>query len=304
MPIYKRLEEEATFALESVIQRRGIKVHSVTSRIKEVDSFIGKIERKRLRHPFQEISDIVGLRVVCLFIGDLQSVRDAVHDSFNVVSEDDKIEGYDASSFGYMSLHLMVTMKKDYSGPRYGEIAGLPFEIQIRTIAMEAWATISHYLDYKTEKDVPKKLRKDFYALAGLFYVADKHFETFYKAGEVARKQLKQAFASCNPPLDIKISKDAMDAYLLARLPTRKHDGIPNYLVHALGQAGLTRMNQIDDAFNKCWSAFLQYENDYKRRRMHDMTVAIVILSIVYPRFQKAWGTTGAFKKYRKLVSR
>jgi len=303
LPIYKRLEEEASFALKSVIERRGIKVHSVASRIKELDSFVGKLEKKRFQNPFQEMSDVVGLRVVCLFIGDIQNVRDAIHDSFNVVSEDDKIEGYDPSSFGYMSLHLVVTMKKGYSGPRYAEIASLPFEIQVRTIAMEAWATVSHYLDYKTEKDVPKKLRKDFYALAGLFYVADKHFETFYKAGEVARKQLRQAFSSSNPPLDVKISQDAMDAYLHAKLPKWKHYHTDTSLVSKLASVGLTKMSQIDDAFRRGWNAFLQYENNYnKEGKYYDTTVAIVIVSLVYPKFQKAWGTTGAFKKYRKLV--
>ena len=67
---------------------------------------------------------------------------------------------------------LVAIMRAEYSGPRYDNIAVLPFEIQVRTIAMDAWANVSHHLDYKSDKDVPAELRKDFYALSGLFYLA------------------------------------------------------------------------------------------------------------------------------------
>ncbi|MBI4489516.1 MAG: hypothetical protein HY694_10565 [Deltaproteobacteria bacterium] len=59
--------------------------------------------------------------------------------------------------------------------------SAVPFEIQIRTIAQDAWASISHYLDYKKESDIPAQLRRDFYALSGLFYVADRHFAMLKK---------------------------------------------------------------------------------------------------------------------------
>ena len=50
------------------------------------------------------------------------------------------------------------------------------FEIQIRTITQDAWASISHYLDYKNEISIADELKKDFYALSGLFYIADTQF--------------------------------------------------------------------------------------------------------------------------------
>ena len=59
---------------------------------------------------------------------------------------------------------------------RYG-LHGIKFEIQCRTILQNAWASVSHRLAYKGEASIPEALRKDFHALAGLFYVADKHFE-------------------------------------------------------------------------------------------------------------------------------
>ena len=97
----------------------AMKVHSISSRIKDLNSFVAKAESKHIRNPFQEIKDIVGLRVVCLFMGDIPRVDEIIKNSFNVISKDDKIEGYDAHSFGYMSIHYVVTMKKEYAGPRY-----------------------------------------------------------------------------------------------------------------------------------------------------------------------------------------
>ncbi len=280
----------------------AMKVHSVTSRTKDLNSLTAKADNKHLRHPFQEINDIVGLRVVCLFMGDIPRVGEIIQNAFNVISQDDKIEGYDARSFGYMSIHYIVTMKKQYSGPRYARIANLPFEIQVRTIAMEAWATISHYLDYKTEKDIPDKLRKDFYALSGLFYIADKHFETFYNASQIVGKQLTQAFDSSNPPLDLRITADTLDAYLHAKFPTRYHHKPESRFVDELSLMGLTEIGQIDDAIRRGRDAFLRYERDNKSVRSSTQGATAVILSLVYPKFKRVYHTTGAYAKYRKFV--
>jgi putative GTP pyrophosphokinase len=139
------------------------------------------------------------------FLSDIDHIGQVIRDSFLVISEDNKIEGSEVSSFGYMSVHFIATMKKEHSGPRYDHIANMRFEIQVRTIAMDAWANVSHYLEYKSETDVPSDLRRDFYALSGLFYVADKHFEMFFRSRTASREQLAEAFAQPNVPL-IKIS--------------------------------------------------------------------------------------------------
>jgi putative GTP pyrophosphokinase len=135
-----------------------------------------------MKNPIKEMNDIVGLRVICLFLSDIQKIADVIRQDFAVVSEDNKIDVKDETSFGYMSFHLIVTIKPDYRGPRYDSLNYRKFEIQIRTIAMDAWSSVSHHLDYKTDADIPKDLKRDFNALSVLFYGADKHFEMFFKA--------------------------------------------------------------------------------------------------------------------------
>src|SRR6266496_2354963 len=183
------LEEEAKFILEGSLKKNKIKIHSMPSRIKDCVSFLDKAKRKESTKPFDDIRDIVGLRVVCLFLSDIPRVGQVIRDAFDVLSEDDKIEGAEVTSFGYMSFHFVAEMKKQYTGPRYDSIAGMPFEIQVRTVLMDAWANVSHYLAYKSDTDVPKNLQRDFYALSGLFYIADSHFELFFKSSKESRKQ-------------------------------------------------------------------------------------------------------------------
>jgi hypothetical protein len=137
-------------------------------------------------------------------------------------------------------------MKAEYSGPRYDNIANLPFEIQVRTIAMDAWANVSHHLDYKTDKDVPAELRKDFYALSGLFYVADRHFEMFYSQSNQSRREMKELFEDALPN-DQKerqeLNLDTLVAYLATKFPERQQSPSKDVssLLSSLLKSGIQR---------------------------------------------------------------
>ncbi|MEK7290846.1 MAG: hypothetical protein AAB013_02925 [Planctomycetota bacterium] len=177
--LFKQLIKTVKFCISQEIQNHKIKYHSLIYRIKPFDSFVEKIRRKDAKEPFQEIMDVVGLRIVCLFHSNVKDIGTIVEKNFEVIEKDDKIDDVDVNIFGYMSLHYKAKLK-DVSSD-YKDIKGIPFEIQIRTIAQDAWASISHYLDYKNESAIPIHLKRDFHALSGLFYVADTHFEILRK---------------------------------------------------------------------------------------------------------------------------
>ncbi len=100
--------------LAGALRQANIKIHSIPTRVKELSSFLDKVKRKELKEPFKEIHDIVGLRVICLFLSDIPRVGEVIRKSFNVLSEDDKIEGVEISSFGYLSFHFSAEMRKEY----------------------------------------------------------------------------------------------------------------------------------------------------------------------------------------------
>lgn len=173
---FKFLIETVKFILQKEISRNKIKIHTFTDRIKPFDSFLDKIRRKNITEPFKDIHDLVGLRIVCLFFTDLTILRDSIQKEFDIFEEDNKIENSELDIFGYMGLHYKAKLKVKSSSQGLTSIQTIPFEIQVRTIGQDAWASISHYLDYKQESFLPALLRRDFYALSGLFYVADTHF--------------------------------------------------------------------------------------------------------------------------------
>jgi ppGpp synthetase/RelA/SpoT-type nucleotidyltranferase len=190
---YTELANIVQYTLKKSIKKHGIKTHSITFRIKGINSLIDKVRRKRINKPFEQIHDLVGFRVVCLFLSDLDEVRNILRGEFDVFEEDDKINDSEINIFGYMSLHLKARLKHPSDATSTHEIGKIPFEIQVRTIAQDAWASISHYLDYKQTSVIPEELKRDFHALSGLFYVADTHFLILKKEQSkmTARKSIK-----------------------------------------------------------------------------------------------------------------
>jgi ppGpp synthetase/RelA/SpoT-type nucleotidyltranferase len=310
--IFENLETEALYIIRAALQQTDIKLHSTTSRIKKFQSFMDKVEGQQSKKPFDEIHDIVGLRVTCLFLSDIDRIGEVIRESFLVVTEDNKIEGTEVSSFGYMSVHFIAMMKKEYSGPRYDQIANMPFEIQVRTIAMDAWANVSHYLDYKSEADVPSDLRRDFYALSGLFYVADKHFEMFFRSRDESKVKMAEAFAASSPPLDQEINLDSLAAYLENKFPDRTHSTAKDLsdLIAELSAAGFRFISEIDRDVERASAAFELYEEErppsVPSKRFADVGVIRSILILTNSEFekvrQKKYQLFENLAQYRELV--
>ena len=161
-------------SLRQSISHKKIPFDAVNGRIKEFDSFMEKSRIKNLQDPFKEITDIVGIRVICLYRDDIEKIKNVVRDTFEVISDDDKIESKESDRFGYLSAHIIARLGAEQNSSL--NLRDLPFEVQIRTIAQHAWASISHHLFYKQSDEIPQDQGRDFQALSALFYVADSQF--------------------------------------------------------------------------------------------------------------------------------
>ncbi|HAX99042.1 MAG TPA: hypothetical protein DCY12_09210 [Candidatus Atribacteria bacterium] len=181
---YKKLAELVHYELVRKI--KPIKIQPIVWRIKDLGSLLDKVRRRKIEKPFEQIHDIVGLRVICLFRPDIEKIKSIICEEFEVFQEDDKASEMEPNMFGYMDLHLKAKLKSSFESPDGEKVKQIPFEIQVRTITQDAWASISHYLDYKKESLIPEQLKKDFYALSGLFYVADTHFSFIWEKNNVA----------------------------------------------------------------------------------------------------------------------
>jgi putative GTP pyrophosphokinase len=258
-----QLASEVEFGLEAIADAKGIKHHSVSSRVKALESIAKKAKDKEIGDPLAEITDLVGVRIVVLFLSDLPRLDALIHDSFDVESSDNKIESGDPASFGYMSVHYVATLGDDYSGPRYDRVKDIRFEIQTRTVVMDAWANVSHYLDYKGDSTIPEELRKDFHALSGLFYVADKHFEIFAASSKRSQEQAEVELDSGSVE-DVEINLDTMEAFLARKYSDREQSGRAAIadLIGYTARCGYKRLGELEKDLDKVEDKFLEHERN------------------------------------------
>lgn len=252
---YEKLVDEVLFVLKECIDENKIRIHSLVPRetkIKAFESFYKKVITHNVeKDEFEDIEDIAGVRVICLYRSDLEKVGSIISNNFEVVRVDTSRTRTEAP-FGYASDHYIVNLPKTYIGPRYDKLKHLKCEIQVRTILMDAWASVSHHLDYKQEIDIPKELRTDFNALSGLFYVADTHFELFRKGFEEARADLMKSVQEDVFNLDQEINLDSLTAYFRWKFPERREDPrtVTSNIVLELKQNGYQNIHQLDDKIN------------------------------------------------------
>ncbi len=148
----------------SILQREFLHLHSynpiehVSSRVKTVESILDKLLRKDVEPTVeaarQVLTDIAGVRIVCSFIADTYRVMETLteQDDLTVVTVKDYIA--QPKPNGYKSLHAIVTVPVFLtSGP-----TPLNVEVQIRTIAMDFWASLEHKIYYKYDGAVPDSL--------------------------------------------------------------------------------------------------------------------------------------------------
>lgn len=175
--LFENLEVEAVSIIKKAIVDSGILVHEMEHRIKREKSLAGKLA-KRGEHiqDLYELTDILGTRIVCYFADDVDKMGKLIEDCFDVdrAHSTDKRTLLKANTFGYLSLHYIVSLKKDAGYPE--ELTKIRFEIQIRSILQHAWAVIEHDLGYKTEFGVPREVVRGFARLAGLLEIADDEF--------------------------------------------------------------------------------------------------------------------------------
>jgi putative GTP pyrophosphokinase len=252
VPRYDLLLAEVLFSIETAVKRESLTPHLVTGRVKTLESYLDKVQRKEPEAP-SEIRDLVGVRIVCLLLSDLPKMRNLIETVFDVVGMDDKVESADPTVFGYMSVHYICRLRDNFTGDRYDTIKDMYFEIQCRTIVMDAWANVSHYLAYKGNASVPNPLKRDFNALSGLFYVADQHFEMVFSAANSSREAAHLAARSeeSKIPQIVPINLDTVLAFFERRFPDREHSepaGVSEFVEELSTLTDLETISDLDAA--------------------------------------------------------
>ena len=129
-------------------------IESVTGRVKTVSSILDKMQMKNIQfeHLEEEVEDIAGIRIICQFVEDIERVVDLIRERSDMEILEMKDYLADEKKSGYRSYHVVVAYTVDtIHGPKK-----LQVEIQIRTMAMNFWATTEHSLQYKYKGEIPE----------------------------------------------------------------------------------------------------------------------------------------------------
>lgn len=160
---YVQAVEELKIKLKGIRKEYKLKdrpspIEFVTGRVKPIPSILDKAQRRGISHEdiHEKMYDIAGLRMMCQFTHDIDVVVSMLkqrHD-FKIVEERDYISNIKES--GYRSYHVIIEYPISTAQGNRTVLA----EIQIRTLAMNFWATIEHSLNYKYAGDYPNEIRQ------------------------------------------------------------------------------------------------------------------------------------------------
>jgi putative GTP pyrophosphokinase len=137
-------------------------VDHVKSRLKTKDSIIHKLNKKNYEintfNLINHVHDIIGIRIVCPFISNVYEMIDLIKTNTKYTIKEEKDYITNPKDTGYISYHIILLMPIFLDG----EEISIEAEIQIRTIAMDFWASLDHKITYKFD-EVPEEVREEMY---------------------------------------------------------------------------------------------------------------------------------------------
>jgi ppGpp synthetase/RelA/SpoT-type nucleotidyltranferase len=320
--LYEKLGKVVVADLDQALRDRGLDkmIHGVVnSRVKEIDSFQKKIAHKPYSDPLKETRDLLGVRVVCLYPSLLSEIDEVIQETFEVIRYEDKSKVEKPDLWRYSSVHYDCELPGDNSERRYEDgLQNLVFEIQVRTILQDAWATVEHRLGYKSEREIPDELKREFSALAGLFHIADERFqyiadqiEELKRTQNVAKKlaplyrsvllqgvPYSDRHAQATSSLDAKIrelegrpdaviNRGSLKALLRGMYPNRRPKNKRDYSVLAqdLASAEISSLGELGRLLLKGDNAAQQQEQD--QGSLSDVAFARTAISAASPTFRR-----------------
>ena len=206
LPQFAQVKNQVLSLLKEVFEEAGLIVASIEGRVKTEGSLAGKLELKGSKYAsLQDITDIVGVRVITFYIDDVDKVASAVDRLFEIDWENsvDKRKAHEIDSFGYMSLHYICRTE------------GFPyrFEIQMRTVLQHAWANMNHDTGYKSGVEVPKEYLRNLSRLAGMLELVDEQFSQIRSDLTDYRRRVQALVASGNLD-EVQLDGDTFRSYL------------------------------------------------------------------------------------------
>jgi len=213
--IYTELADVVENIIRSTFEKRNIVYHSIESRTKGIKSFKRKAKRDKYLDPINEITDLTGIRIITLFEKDVYEISNIIKELFSIdyAKSEDKSDLLEADKMGYKSVHYIAQLIERCADKNtYIKFKSLNFEIQIRSILQHAWAEIEHDRNYKFKGELPKKIQRRFYSLAGMLEMADREFNLLDKEVKDYKDKVKRL--TQDGKLSLELNEESLKGYL------------------------------------------------------------------------------------------
>ncbi|MGO2826059.1 MAG: GTP pyrophosphokinase [Corynebacterium casei] len=302
--VHPRAAREFRDAIEDLLNDAGIIFDRVAARVKGWPSLKAKAKKRNIDgelmypNPWDDIQDIVGVRVNVFHSTVIPEAITIFGDSFEVIKSVDKAaETRVAGGFGYGSHHLVLRVTEDMED--LADFVGMRFEVQIRTVLQHAWAEFEHDIRYKQGLGAPSpQVDRLFILAAGLIELADNQFDEIAALKDPAH----------HADSDIEISAETLPGILAVlldgRFPRSRSEHY-RWLADLLETNGITTMNQLENLLSE---RDIETVHDAMKYRFRPGQVRLID-DLLLNRFGKdhieATGDTGTRRDRRqRLVSR
>ena len=208
-PVYEEMQGKVTRILKEALERNGLIVTAIETRIKTEESLAGKLALKGSKYAtLSDITDILGARIITFYTDDVDRIAAMAEQLFEIdwANSVDKRKLHQLDSFGYNSLHYICRV------PGFD----FRFELQLRTTLQHAWAAINHDTGYKSGVEIPREYMRQMSRLAGLLEMADDEFSRIRLELADYRRRVQQLVQKGKLD-DVSLDGDTFRSYMQAR---------------------------------------------------------------------------------------
>ncbi|WP_246819295.1 GTP pyrophosphokinase family protein [Corynebacterium sp. HMSC04H06] len=265
-------------AIEELLNDAGVIFDHVSARVKSWSSFKAKAKKRNsdgdpvYPHPWEDIHDLVGVRVTVFHSTAIPQAIDVLSESFEVLRSVDKAAQTRISGgFGYGSHHLVLQVTDAIE--ELGAYRGFTFEVQVRTVLQHAWAEFEHDIRYKQGPNPPSpQVDRLFTLAAGLIELADQQFD------EIAALKSPRTETTEDVVVTAETLPGILTMLLGSRFPRSRSDHY-RWLAELLELNGVTTVRQLQELLNDEDIASLQEAFQYRFRPGHIRLVDDLLLN-------------------------
>ncbi|MFO7983438.1 MAG: hypothetical protein R6V08_08315 [Desulfuromonadales bacterium] len=218
---------------------------TIKYRVKRFPDYFQKLQKVRRREKGGDsglITDVLGLRIICPFLEDLETIEGLLSERFTIVEAQRKGSEKSFREFGYDSVHMLIKLENPPAGGPIPHTADV-CEVQMRTILQDAWAEVEHELVYKSDIALPNEsIKRKLASLNATLTLSDLIFQEIRDFQKEIRQRGKKRRNSLEVPVLVQ-DRITLSSHAEGTSPSVAAGPIPNPLASDLEKTMLAALN-------------------------------------------------------------